>query len=402
MKKLTIVALLGVLSFAVSAQSPNWNSSTNCMYTTDRVGIGLSSCPSSPYTTYNLVVVDPTNTNSKALLGGTWLVPGTSVASSASVWEIQAEGPSSVSLVGSFDRQANEFDHMTLSSTSARHVITCASNDKSQIPFSIEIVEGDYPNGSFTWHQPLRLLPSGETRLGYDFFAPANSDMLSVNGDISLEKNPDTDPRSIYGRSDKTSLGLYAAHDKQTGAAILLHGLQSTGNRGMIEFTSSWDGSTMPQPPLKAFSFNVEQPPVPGSDIVMDMYKDGFVMIPGAVSIGSNSTFLDPVADDTKLAVEGLIACRELKVLPTGISWPDYVFEENYTMMTLSDVDNFVKTNKHLPHLPSAAIVEKEGRNIAETQAQILQTVEELYLHVIELKRENEELRKQIASMSNN
>lgn len=71
---------------------------------------------------------------------------------------------------------------------------------------------------------------------------------------------------------------------------------------------------------------------------------------------------------------------------------PDYVFEEGYRLMPLPELERFIRENKHLPNVPSAA--ELTGRvSLGEMQMTLLEKVEELTLHVIALHRENQELR---------
>ncbi len=67
--------------------------------------------------------------------------------------------------------------------------------------------------------------------------------------------------------------------------------------------------------------------------------------------------------------------------------------------MPLSDLERYVKINKHLPEIPSSSQVEKEGVNLGEMQGMILKKIEELTLYMIELKKENEVLKAQIQSM---
>jgi hypothetical protein len=86
-------------------------------------------------------------------------------------------------------------------------------------------------------------------------------------------------------------------------------------------------------------------------------------------------------------------------VIPNGISWPDYVFADGYKRKSLDEVERYIVKNKHLPQFAPAGQVEKEGFKIGETQTQMLEALEELYLHVIDLKRENEILRKEIAGL---
>ncbi len=90
------------------------------------------------------------------------------------------------------------------------------------------------------------------------------------------------------------------------------------------------------------------------------------------------------------LAVDGTIRAREVNVTTTG--WPDFVFDKNYKLNTLEDVEKYINVNKHLPFIPSAADVEKNGVNMADMQKMMLQQIEELTLQVIELNKKIIEL----------
>ncbi|HRP53846.1 MAG TPA: hypothetical protein PLI97_10120, partial [Fluviicola sp.] len=83
-----------------------------------------------------------------------------------------------------------------------------------------------------------------------------------------------------------------------------------------------------------------------------------------------------------ELDKDGLLYAREMKV--NLDSWPDYVFEENYPLLSLKETEEYITTNKHLPGVPSAEKVEKEGLNLGEMNKILLQKLEELTLHVIE------------------
>ena len=105
----------------------------------------------------------------------------------------------------------------------------------------------------------------------------------------------------------------------------------------------------------------------------------------GNVGIGlSNASY--------KLDVKGTIrACEVLVNIANGC---DYVFADDYKLMSLNDLSNFIKTNKHLPEVAPAAEMEAEGINLSEMNALLLKKVEELTLYVIELKNEIENLKK--------
>jgi hypothetical protein len=97
------------------------------------------------------------------------------------------------------------------------------------------------------------------------------------------------------------------------------------------------------------------------------------------------------------LAVNGKIAAKEVIVTQTG--WSDYVFKDNYKLKPLSQVADYVKKNKHLEGVPTEAEVKKNGVPIGEMQAKLLEKVEELTLHMIEMKKENDELKAKVSKL---
>lgn len=96
-----------------------------------------------------------------------------------------------------------------------------------------------------------------------------------------------------------------------------------------------------------------------------------------------------------KLVVDGTVCAKEVRVaLSGGPCWPDYVFGEDYKLRELSDLENYIKTNKCLPDIPTAEEVTNSGVELGDMQARMLKKIEELTLYIIELKKENEEIRK--------
>lgn len=81
-----------------------------------------------------------------------------------------------------------------------------------------------------------------------------------------------------------------------------------------------------------------------------------------------------------KLAVNGKIRAKEIKV-ETG--WADYVFEENYELPTLKEVENYIRQKGHLKNIPSALEVEKNGIQLGEMNVKLLEKIEELTLYTI-------------------
>jgi cytoskeletal protein CcmA (bactofilin family) len=90
--------------------------------------------------------------------------------------------------------------------------------------------------------------------------------------------------------------------------------------------------------------------------------------------------------------INGTIKTKEVNVTLAG--WPDFVFDEDYELMPLSEVEQFITENKHLPNVPSEAEVMANGVNVGEMNAILLQKVEELTLYIIDLQKQIDELKK--------
>jgi DNA polymerase III delta prime subunit len=95
----------------------------------------------------------------------------------------------------------------------------------------------------------------------------------------------------------------------------------------------------------------------------------------------------------SELEVKGLIRASEIKV---EAQTADFVFEEDYQLRPLQEVEAFVKANKHLPEIPSAQEMEKEGVNVAQMNKLLLQKVEELTLYSIEQEKKLAKQEKQL------
>ena len=98
-----------------------------------------------------------------------------------------------------------------------------------------------------------------------------------------------------------------------------------------------------------------------------------------------------------KLAVEGTIGAREVKI--TTDAWADFVFEDDYNLMSLKELESFIQENKHLPEIPTTAEVKENGIPVGEMNSKLLQKIEELTLYIIKLNEENENIKKEIEKL---
>ncbi len=85
-----------------------------------------------------------------------------------------------------------------------------------------------------------------------------------------------------------------------------------------------------------------------------------------------------------KLNVAGRIRADEIIVSSDGA---DFVFEPTYKLRSLSELETFIRTNKHLPDIAPAKEMQENGVSAGEMQAKLLQKVEELTLYVIEQQK---------------
>ena len=88
------------------------------------------------------------------------------------------------------------------------------------------------------------------------------------------------------------------------------------------------------------------------------------------------------------MKVDAKIEAKEIKVTNTPTA--DFVFEEDYNLPKLEDVEKHIKEKKHLPEIASAKQMEKEGVNVGEFQIKLLQKIEELTLYTIEQNKKIE------------
>jgi len=100
---------------------------------------------------------------------------------------------------------------------------------------------------------------------------------------------------------------------------------------------------------------------------------------------------------------DGKVWAREINVKLGNLG--DFVFENNYKLLSINDLENYVDKNHHLPGIPSANEVNENGLNVGEFQNLLLQKIEELTLYIIDLKNENNVLKeeiKKLKSLNNN
>jgi len=140
--------------------------------------------------------------------------------------------------------------------------------------------------------------------------------------------------------------------------------------------------STMPSVPSSGGNVNSLQFAVAGS-----------ANISNALIVGSTSAFTASTPFPTGYSIyaqNGILTEKAKVAVKTTSNWSDFVFDKNYKLRPLSELESFINKNHHLPEIPSAEEVVKEGLDVAQMDAKLLQKIEELTLYMIEMKKEIE------------
>ena len=117
----------------------------------------------------------------------------------------------------------------------------------------------------------------------------------------------------------------------------------------------------------------------------------GHYISAGNVGIGTtNPTYL--------LSVKGTIGCGEV-IVENVTGWADFVFEDDYNLMPLQELDSFIQKNKHLPEIPTTEEVKENGISVGEMNAKLLQKIEELTLYIIEQDKKIDAQNKRIEQL---
>jgi hypothetical protein len=132
----------------------------------------------------------------------------------------------------------------------------------------------------------------------------------------------------------------------------------------------------------------------PGVDVEQEFFSIN--SYEGRVKIGN----VNDLVDGYKLYVEQGILTEKVKVaVANSEDWYDHVFEPSYKKMELKDVESFIKKYKHLPDIPTTEQVMKDGLDLGKMNGLLLKKVEELTLYMIDLKKELDDTKKEVATL---
>lgn len=126
--------------------------------------------------------------------------------------------------------------------------------------------------------------------------------------------------------------------------------------------------------------------------VVLESKKFTFT---SGVGVGLGTSPDTDFATGYRLKVNGKIRAKEVKV---ETNWSDFVFAPDYKLMPLGELERSIQAQGHLPGIPSAQEVGRDGVAVGEMESRLLQKVEELTLYVIQLSKENQALRARLSA----
>lgn len=219
----------------------------------------------------------------------------------------------------------------------------------------------------------LKVYSNSGTSIGGDFTPPSNG--LYVIGFTGLNTNtPDAQLEIVHDNEAVRITGTapylqFNEDDAASGASSLTGYIRAQSKDILIATNAGNDTGKV----------------ILRTDGINRLFIDGN----GNVSIGT-----EQVAAGYRVSIEGRMMCEELKV-QTSTAWPDYVFTEKHSLLSLDALERKIKEQGHLPGIPSAAQIEANGFEVGDMQARLLEKIEELTLYVIDLNKQVNGLRQE-------
>lgn len=223
-----------------------------------------------------------------------------------------------------------------------------------------------------------------------------------------VAKSTMTDVINIKSKFNTTDLDIFSIGAK--GGAKITTTDASSNFAGFITpyalsvFNRNKNREVLKVANLGTIYINTDNTTPDGAVVVnnVDLNKTIFkIFSNGKTQIGSGTPKVGGQATNALLSVDGLVLAKEVKIAIATTHWADYVFNRDYKLMPLNDLEKFINTNKHLPEIPSTKEVETNGIDVVEMQAGLLKKIEELTLYLLEQNKRIENLEKENKELKN-
>ncbi|HKR04932.1 MAG TPA: hypothetical protein VJY62_09870 [Bacteroidia bacterium] len=244
-----------------------------------------------------------------------------------------------------------------------------------------------FPNGNV---YASDLVGIGITNPSYPLHV--SNSTASRSGYFTNTFNSASTTYGVYANTTSAGAGSgYGVYGSVTGAGGINYGIRGfatggSGNYGVYGFA---DGGSATTPAYGVYGT------ASGSENYWAGYFNG-TTYSATLRIGTTDA-----ASGYIVSVGGKIICEEVKV-ELEANWPDYVFNDNYKLKSLDELEKSIKENKHLPGMPSAKdISAQKGFHVGEMQSKLLEKIEEQALYILQLKKEIDEIKTAMVKSNN-
>lgn len=203
-------------------------------------------------------------------------------------------------------------------------------------------------------------------------------------------------PLHVAGKVRATRLGLNA--DPNDNAFLVLNALQDDGL--VMTFTANSDSKTA----MRISTEDTEDRIIEVTNTavnknVFTLNANGEMVLNAAVATNRALTIKDASdADVLRISTAGVIWSTEVNVALKE-EFPDYVFDDNYALMPLENLGQYIAENNHLPNVPTAEEVAANGLNLGEMQRIQMEKTEENTLYILQLEERLKKLEEQNAAL---
>jgi len=220
-----------------------------------------------------------------------------------------------------------------------------------------------------------------------------SSSGLSKSGNVGIGTTSPTLAKLTVNGAIGNTVSLFRRSTNSAGISIVADwpGLyfNSYYDGGTRVMTTGYAGLVNFNPTSGYLTFNVSPTSGANAGAIVTTPEAMFVHNDGSVSIGT-------AVNAYKLNVCGTVRATEVRV-STG--WCDYVFADDYNLRPLSEVESFIKENKHLPDVTKGSIIESEGLEVGKTSAEMIRKIEELTLYIIQQQKRMDAMQTQIENL---
>jgi len=383
-----------------SSIAQNWQS-TSGNYSTGNLGLGINYVP----TNYKLHVEG--KLFAQQLQIGTGGIAGQVLTLDAlgnAVWSTPASSSNGWLLAGNALTASNQF----IGSTSATYPLRISANNDTRIFMPVMLNNQHTVTIGAASRNPYYYqfeVNGGKTAL----IGPNSGDQSNILQIISGYNNPNFLTGTIHYMSfsherflNNEEHGVINAYQytNPSGPGVAKHLIfqKYSGNIGIGNFTSA------PTEKLEVIG-NIRAT----GDIIFNGNQRLSQIINSSgfwLSNGSSISSTLGIAVGRVGIPYGYIAAFDGKIRARGMRcdqdyWADDVFSSDYYLMPMDSLSQYISENKHLPGIPTTVEVQKNGVDMAEINEQLLRKVEENTLYVLQLKAENDALKKEMEEIKN-